>query len=475
VTVTKLTPRPEQEETIREILRDKSHLCRAEGGAGKTLIGVEAVLRSHAKITLVVCPLNTFSGWRKTFQRQSDGRVTPRVIDSKKAGQLNFQALASREPGVYVLSWEKFRMYDWSNMPLDFVVLDEVHRQQNRRAGTHEAVLTTRSVPYKLGLSATPWGNHIQGAWATLRWLWYGNDDIVGRNDSFWNWVTRHMHTERNQYSGKKVTGERTPGTVWASLPSKSYFKAPFQEQPIVYDIECELMPAQRKLYDRFEEEAIVWLEDHPLVADVPGMMRLRLREICLAVPSIKEGWVQKWNKDEEAYEKVWGEIVYFEDTAKSTKADAIIDQLNDLYAAEPEPVIIYTHSKKFATMLTARLKAKKFRAESFVGGMPEKERLSKLEGFGRTFDVMVCTIAAIGTGTDGLQDVCSVEFWISLDDNRILNQQAHWRLSRDGQQKTVRSYRFLAADTVEVDQRGKLTSDAAQLDESFTELETAA
>jgi hypothetical protein len=70
---------------------------------------------------------------------------------------------------------------------------------------------------------------------------------------------------------------------------------------------------------------------------------------------------------------------------------------------------------------------------------------------------------------------VCSVEFWVSLDDNRILNQQAHWRLSRDGQQKTVRSYRFLAADTVEVDQRGKLTSDAAQLDESFTELETAA
>lgn len=470
-----LTPRPEQEAAIQEVLLSKSHLCRGQVGSGKTLIGVEAVLRSGASITICVAPINTFAGWRKTFIRQSGGTVTPRVIDGRKEGKLAFEAMAGREPGVYLLSWERFRMYDWINMPLDFVILDEVHRQQNRRSGTHNAVKTTRNAEYKLALSATPWGNRLEGAWATLVWLWWGQHEVVGKNQSFWNWVTEHFQTELDRYVGKKIMGERVQGSVWASVPSKSFFPSPYQEEPIIHEIECELSPFQRKVYDRFEQEAIVWLEDRPLIADLPAVMRLRLREICLAVPSIKEGWVRKQDKDTGEWEKVWGEIVYFEEDAKSSKADAIADKLNDLFAAEPYPVLIFTHSRKFATMLTQRLQAKKFNARQFVGGMPDDERTWKLENFGKEFDVMVATIAAIGTGTDGLQDVCWTEFWISLDDNRVLNEQGLGRIPRDGQTRTVQRYLFLAANTVEVKQRGKLTADAEQLNASFQPMEVSA
>jgi SNF2 family DNA or RNA helicase len=118
--------------------------------------------------------------------------------------------------------------------------------------------------------------------------------------------------------------------------------------------------------------------------------------------------------------------------------------------------------------MLTERLKAKKFRAEHFIGAMSMEERTWRLEKFGTEFDVMVATISAIGTGTDGLQDVCHTEFWLSLDDNRILNEQATGRLSRDGQKHTVQRFIFMAKGTVEVEQRGKLDADAAQLDGSF-------
>lgn len=483
-----MVSRPEQESATQELLAHKAHLCRGETGAGKTLIGVESVLRSGASITLVVCPYNTFSGWTKTFLRQSRGNVRPRIIDSKlKAGRLAFEALVRREPGVYLVSWEKFRMYDWSNMPLDFTILDEVHRQQNRKAGTHEAIMTTKHSEYKLALSATPWGNHIQGAWATIRWLWYGRDDIVGRNDSFWNWVTRHMTTELNQYSGKKVVGERVPGTVWASLPSKSYFPSPYQDEPIIHEVVVPLMPAQRKVYDRFEQEALVWLDEHPLVADLPQVMRVRLRQICLAVPSIKFEWQRvpdkelddekfDWNRWEmEEREGGWyayKEVVYFEEDAKSTKADAMLEVISDLYAAGPVPILIFTHSEKFATMFTLRLQAKGYEARRFVGGMAPFEREWKKENFGKEFDIMVATIATIGEGTDGLQDVCNIEFWVSLEDNRLLNTQAKGRLSRPGQQKTVQRYMFLAENTVEVRQIGKLQADQEQLDKSFTPLE---
>ena len=477
------TPRPEQEAAIVEVLETKRHICRGETGAGKTLIGVEAVLRAKAKITIVICPLTTFASWRKTFERQSRGKVSPLVIDGTKAGKAAFERLAGRKTGVYLMSWERFRMYDWSNMPLDFVIADEVHRQQNRNSSTHGAVKTTRHAEYALALSATPWGNRIEGAWATLRWLWWGDDEVVGRNQGFWNWVTKHLTTELDQYAGKKIIGEREQGTVWGSVPSKSYFPSPFQEEPIIHEVEVELTPYQRKVYDKFEEEAIVWLEENPLIAEGGGVQRMRLREICLAVPSIRDVWKKvpeaelddpesKWlrweweERENGTYALV--EEVYFKDDAKSTKADAIIDKLNDLYAETPYPVLIYTHSRKFATMLTNRLKAKKFRAEHFVGAMSMEERTWRLEKFGTEFDVMVATIPSIGTGTDGLQDVCWTEFWVSLDDNRILNEQTLGRLSRDGQKRTVQRFLFMAANTVEVKQKGKLDADAAQLDGSF-------
>jgi len=271
------------------------------------------------------------------------------------------------------------------------------------------------------------------------------------------------------------VEGERVQGSVWASLPSKSYFPSPFQDEPIIHEIECEMAPFQRKIYDRFEQEAIVWLGDHPLVADLPPIMRLRLREIALAVPSIKEGWVRKQDKDTELWEKVWGEIVYFEDDAKSSKVDHITEVLNDLYAEKPEPVLIFTHSRKFATMLTKRLQGKGFEARQFVGGMSKEERTWKLENFGKEFDIMVATIPTVSEGTDGLQLVCRIEFWVSLDDNRLLNTQAKGRLSRPGQPKPVQRYLFLAPETAETEQLGKLEADQAQLDGSFQPLELTA
>lgn len=461
----RLTPRPEQEAAIQAILRDRSHICRAEVGAGKTLVGVEAALRSGAKVTLVVSPLNTLSGWRKTFERQSGGKVTVWPINSKKIGKLHFEHLADGIPGVYFIGWERFRMYSWMEMTPDFIILDELHRASNRKSSTYKSVESTRKSQYKLGLSATPAGNKIEGMWASINWLWWGDKEIA---PAFWNWVSKYLRTERDQYVGKRIVGERNPGAVWASLPSKSYFPSPFQEQPIIHEIECELTPFQRKVYDRFEQEGVVWLENNPLIADLPTVQAMRLREICLAVPSIRTIMVKHKDPDTgEEWEEPF-EQVYFEDDAQSSKADAVFEVLGDLYAEKPEPVMIFTHSRKFATMLTLRLQEKGYRARQFVGGMSPDEREWKKENFGKEFDIMVSTIPTVGEGTDGLQEVCHIEFWISLTDNRMLNTQAKGRCSRPGQKHTVQRYLFLAKDTVEQRQIGRLAADQEQLDASF-------
>lgn len=443
-----MVPRKDQEDAIQDTLRDGSHLCMGDKGSGKTLIGVEAALRSGAQRVLVVGPLNTFYGWKKTFERQSRGQRTVRRIDSLKAGKQAFEDLALGKPGVYHMGWERFRMYDWRTFDIDMLIADEVHAASNRKAQTTKALWSAHA-QCRLGLSATPAGNSLQGLWSVSKWLW------PNHFPAFWTFVTKYLTKEPDPYTHFKIGPEKNPGAVWDSLPSKSAFPTPYQEKPIVYEIGVDLTPAQRRIYDRFEKEAVVWLDENPLIAELPAVQMMRLRQIALAVPSIRTR--------EDGTEEV-----YFEEDAKSTKADAVLEVLADLYVAEPEPVLIFTHSRKYAEMLAKRLQSKGYRARMFVGGMNAEERRWKLANFGKEYDVLVATIAAIGTGTDGLQDVCRIEMWMSLDDNRILNEQAKGRLSRPGQKRTVLRYLFMANNTVEQRQLGRIEADQAQLDLSL-------
>jgi superfamily II DNA or RNA helicase len=446
------TPRPAQEEAISAILADHAHLCRGETGAGKTIVGVEASLRSKAQRVAIVAPLNTFTGWRKTFERQSHGTCSIRWIDSTKAGKAAFEDLALGTPGVYFLGWERFRMYDWREFAIDFIIYDEVHRGTNRKSVTHTAMKSVRA-EYVLGLSATPFGDRIEGAWAVLRALF--GEAVSGK--SYWTWVTKFLKTVRDPYSpGPKPAGEKNPGAVWDSIPSKSYFPSPFQAQPIVHEVYVPLQPAQRKVYEKLEREAVVWLGENLLATSIPAVQYLRLREVCLAIPSIR-------------HLEDGTEEVYFEEDAKSTKIDAALEVLSDLYADKPVPVVVYTHSRKFATMMTKRLQKAGYRARRFVGGMNPTERAWKLEEFGKEFDILVVTISAVSEGTDGMQLVSNIEFWMSVEERRILNHQAKGRLSRDGQTKTVQRYLFFAADTVETNrQLPRQETDQAMLDASF-------
>lgn len=463
------TPRPDQLAATNEILAAKRHLCRAEVGAGKTLVAVEAVLRSRVPVTLTVGPLNTRSGWEKTFARQSGGTVDFRFIDGTKRGTAAFHALARGERGVYFMSWNRFRMYDWAAFPLDFIIYDEVHEGQNRKSGTHRAMVSATRIEYQVGLSATLAGNRVEGQWAIQHSFWPDKEITP----AFWTWVTKHLKTEPHKQAGKAILGEKVPGTVWSLLPSKSAFASPYQEEPIIFNIEVDLAPFQRKIYDRFERDAVVWLENHPLVETLPAVQQLRLRQICLAVPSIREVWKTRtsdeFGRDCEPYDELVEEV-YFEEEAKSSKAEAVLEQIRHLYEnGGTEPVLIFTHSRKFATMLTLRLQAKGYRARRFVGGMSDAERTWKRENFGIAFDIMVATQAAVGIGTDGIQEKCRIEFWVSLSDNRIHNKQGTGRLNRPGQKRTVLRYNFLARDTVEVKRLAQMAADQEQLDASYS------
>ena len=451
-----LKPHEYQEKAVEQILVDKHTLVIAPVGSGKTLVSVEAMLRAKSQINLIVAPLNTFTGWRKTFSRQSGGEAVLRFIDSRKAGKLAIGDLMRGVPGYYFIGVERFRTMSWKDFHLDFIVFDETHRGANRKSSTHRAYKSAIKTEYVVAMSATPFGNKVEGAWAIAKGIWTECFD-----NSFWRWASEYLKEEFDPYAYKKFAGEKTPGKILADMPSVVMMPSVYNEVPAVHEVEVELNPAQRKVYKELYENAITFLDENPLIAELPSIKYIRLMETTLATPSV-----------EDYFDEATGDVkqrTYFKPDAKSSKADAVEEILADLQVERPEPVLILTHSRKFATYLTQRLQSKKIEARQFVGGMPPEERLWKIQNFGKEFSVMVATISTIGEGVDGIQDVCHNEIWCSVSDNMLLNTQAKGRLSRQGQEHTVNRYVLKAVGTIEVEsQEPRIQSNMHQLEESY-------
>lgn len=459
------------------IKSNKNVLLKAPTGAGKTLVGIHAAMETGSKVILCIAPINTESGWRKTLLRQFGPEMPFYWINSKAAGKRAFQAINDGVPGFYFIGREYFRGRAWLKVKnLDFIIFDECHVATNRDSIMFK-MLKTAKAPYKLAMSATPAGNHMQGLWPLARWLWPQHTPR-----GYWNWITEWFETEFDPFKksefgdGKKVTQERQPGAMWNALPAAIKMKSVYKDKPTAHWIEVEISATQRKHYRDLEEEAITWLDNNPLAIDIPAVLNMRLRQICLAVPSVKQDWVKKKDKETGLWVDTWGDVVWFEEDAKSTKIDACVEILNDLQAGEePEPVLIFTDSRIFAQILTLRLQKKGFNARQFIGGMSAYERQWKKDNFGVEFDVLVATIPTIGEGTDGLQHVSNHAIWMNVSWNQLLNVQADGRLARQGQTKPVQNFFIVAKDTVETRQLGKLKSTQQLLDDGYGDEEEAA
>lgn len=439
------TLRPDQEEDVAKILETDRTLCANDLGTGKTVLGAEAVHRSGAQRVLIVAPLVTFKGWAKWIKSQT-GRDL-RVINSKKAGVLAFKDFTDGHTGLYITNWEFMRNIDWSPYSVEFLILDEVHRISNRKALQSKAIKKLEAERI-LALSATPWGNRIEGAWSVLNALW------PKEFPHFWPWVTKYLRTERDRYSpGPKPAGEKEAGIVVRSVPSWLMRKAPYDIPLAVHEIPVTLPPAQMKVYRQFEQEAVVWLQNNPLIAEYPAVKYARLRQLTLAVPTIKYG------EDGEP-------IVYFEPDAKSAKIEALLNVVADL--PEGEPGLVWTSSKQFSKIVCDRLQQKGYTAALYNGDTSKPERSRIEDEFGHTLQFIVATQATAGTGLDGLQRVCRVEHVLSLDDNRVNNTQAWGRLSRGGQERRVNRFVYRAEDTIEERQMDRLISDEQLMQESM-------
>jgi len=429
----KLTLDERQEKVVARIISEptRSALNASLMGTGKTVMGVESAIRLGAKTVLIIGPLNTYWGWYDTIQRQTDYSSTIAKIDSTKTGKQAFEDLRAGRDGWYFIGREYFRTKEWAGIVPDIALVDECHFAQNRKSKSFKALKTLRP-KFKMSMSGTPFGNKFEGFWAVSRWLW-PSDAIVDK--SFWRWVDKYCSTEYSPFSQMEITGEREAGAFAKSLPCYVRLQPP-KEIEVVSEIRyIDLVPAQRKIYEKFEKDLVVWLKENPLVAEVPVAARIRLRQITLAVPSIAEDGG-----------------VYFEGNAVSTKYKALMEIIED---NPTDLMLILTDSQKYAKIVADRLG--RDLAFEWSGQANQKQREeAKRKFLAKELKYIVAVIPAIAEGVDGLQDVCSTVVWLSHSDSNILNQQVLDRIRRRGQKEVVKVYDILARDTYD---EGQLSS----------------
>lgn len=332
--------------------------------------------------------------------------------------------------------------WKWSRTHFDMVVIDETHALKNKKSKMF-SVATTLNTDKKVAASATPGGDSFEGLWAVTRWLW---PDVI--DGSEYRWKTQWMEYEFDPYTTthRKFTREKNPGEFVSTLPC--YARQEPEKLPYEHDYiaRLEMTPEQQKQYDEMEQKGIAWLKENPLVADLPMTQKIRLRQMCLG---------------EVTQDPDTGEV-YFQDDAPSTFISAA-KKITERH--EGEHILFLTNSNSFAHVLAKRLGPE---AAAWTGSETQEERQAIKARFRASANpstdsphpntqplkYIVGTISkAIAVGTDGLQDVCSIEVWMGKSLESTLNEQAAGRLNRRGQKApALTRYELVVPGTAQED-----------------------
>lgn len=414
----------------------KAGLFGYDMALGKTLTATTLTVELGTDVNLIVAPQITFDGWEKAVDSQTDGASKLRWIkNSSVAGKDALKDFYEGKTGWYFITWQLMRSGLLFDTKADMVIGDEIHEIQNYGGSDQNLFISKIESEYKIGLSGTAAGNKQEGLFGSLNWMW---PKIF---KSYWKWLKENFYLTPG-YSPKPIR-ELRPGIVTSRIPFfvrrlKDDHYADMIPKPLpIEQILVDMSEEQRRIYDEFETNSGVWLDEEDeeagfLFTGYSIVKAMRLREIALGTPTM-------YVDEKDNYRP------RFEHGAVSSKMDEI-EKILDKYPGEP--FVIYTHSKKFIEFAVERLAERGVKARAFTGDLNYRKKRKAIDELGDKYQVMIATQAAVGTGTDGLQHKASNLIWASRDVKVSANTQARDRLYRPGQTKQIRQWEITARNS---------------------------
>lgn len=376
--------------------------------------------------------------WEARFKKDEAGRRIH--ARHKDTGQLKLKPRKegaigpAAEPEFETEPHRKNVFARFVRKPLDLILFDEVQEIANRKSKTRQTILSIKG-EMRVAMSGTWFNNKVENQWSVARWVWPGEREngqpYVETNFSRWAGFWLHMEevlsrSGRPIESGfgtvKKVVGEKYPGTFAASLPCYIRREAPKAPDPLLLYVDP--LPEQARQMRELKDELMAWVmswdgQEAPLVADLPIVLRTRLKQVSVAALSIEGTYPD--------------EKVTMLPDAQSAKLAPLRWLLAEKWKGEP--AMIYTDSRIGAHFIGERMRRAGESVEVRSGALSKKAREDQKMRFIRgEFQYLVATISATSTGVDLLQTACNKLAWIShIDGDPTKNDQALARLFRQG------------------------------------------
>ena len=423
----KYKPHEYQSYCIQRIINDKAVGLFLDMGLGKTVITLTAVNdlkynRFEIQRCLVIAPKKVAEAtWSKEAEKWNHLK---HLRISKILGTESKRIRAVNTPAdVYVVNRENVPWLvdhyrnDWK---FDMVVVDELSSFKSNKAKRFKCLTWVRPHIKKfVGLTGTPAPNGMMDLWAQVYLLDGG--ERLGRTITAY----RQAYFIQNTHGGNFSTFEEKQeaaeeirqriSDICISMKAEDYIKLPDRTDVVV---PVELDSKARKMYDKFEKEMFLQIDEDNLDAGTAAVLSNKLLQMCNGA--------------------VYGENNVVE--IHNCKIEAFMELVE---AAQGQPILVFYNFKHDLD----RLKLALAKTKLTVGELKSPKDIDKWNN--KELNILLAHPASAAYGLN-LQAGGNHIVWFGLNWSLELYQQANARLYRQGQKDKVIIHHLVVDDSTD-------------------------
>lgn len=395
--------------------------CLADDmGLGKTIQTI-ALLLSKAKegASLVIMPTSVLLNWKNELNRFAPS-LNPVILrdSSDRAETVNnagAQDVVFATYGLLPTEEDILTSKKWN-----VIVLDEAHTIKNKETKTSKVAMQLEG-NFRLILTGTPLQNHLSEIWNLFQFATPGL--LTGYTQftrEFINPIEKD-HIKEPQRLLKRMLQpfilRRTKNEVLNELPEKTEIT-----------LKVELSDAERALYDRFREEAVLNLEEGSTTAIKALAELTKLRQTACNPALVLPAKEAK--------------------NIPSSKMETFLKLVDELIHNHHR-ALVFSQFTSHLALVEKELKRLNIDYQYLDGSVSPTERIKRVSEFQKgDMPLFLISLKAGGTGLN----LTAADYVIHLDPwwNPAIEDQASDRAYRIGQDKPVTVYRLIAENTIE-------------------------
>ena len=433
----KWVPLPYMEAAVQVVLeRDKCGVL-LKPGMRKTSITLAAFTllqeMKMAKALLVLAPLRVcYTAWPKEVKKWADfEHLSVGILHGK-----NKDKVLGEKHDVYVcnydgLKWLVEACSKLKTLPFDMLVADESTKLKHTNTQRFKLLKPwLKQFPRRVILTGTPTARHLMDL--------FGQCYVMDSGQTFGPYITRFRDEFFYPTGYMGYDWQPKPGAeqeIYARLAPRVYYAhdEDWLQLPefIEKDVEVELPPKARAMYDQLENTLRLQFEQGKVTAANAAVVSMKARQLANGGVYL-DGPQRTWQHVHEA------------------KTEAVIDLLDEL-SGQPT-LITYDFLHDLERLKKA---AKAFFGEEIQhigqGGLSPAKLPGLIDAWNRgEVPAIIVNPQSMSHGVDGLQEAGRAIIWHSLTYDGESYEQLNRRLRRSGQTERVLIARIIVTRTVD-------------------------